>query len=133
MTSFPGAEPGVKHRPRPVIRFLGQEEASGGPFALLGLSPQSCTDELVLSALDRQIERIDHHAECDTPEADEVRLALHAAAAQLLDPIVRRHLIARWTGKKAPAAAPAPRQARPGTVGATPGVAPTPAAVMSPL
>lgn len=84
-------------RRRPVERFLGPDEAAGGPFALLGLNPHICTDELVLSALDRQIERVARHPECDTPEADEVRLALHAAAAQLLDPAVRKHLIARWS------------------------------------
>ncbi len=99
-------EPGVRQRPRPIARFLGDEEAAGGPFAVLGLSPTACTDDLVLSALDRQIERIDRHPECDTPEADEVRLALHAAAAQLLDPIVRRHLVAKWTGQRIAAAAP---------------------------
>lgn len=85
-------------RIKPIARFLGEEEAAGGPFALLGVSPRACTDELVLSGLDRQVERVNLHAECDTPEADEVRLALHAAAAQLLDPVVRRHLIMRWGG-----------------------------------
>ncbi len=94
-------------RIKPIARFLGEEEAAGGPFALLGVSPRACTDELVLSGLDRQVERVNQHAECDTPEADEVRLALHAAAAQLLDPVVRRHLIMRWGGV-APARPPVP-------------------------
>ncbi|MBX3377484.1 MAG: hypothetical protein KF678_10835 [Phycisphaeraceae bacterium] len=98
-------------RLRPIERFLGPAEAAGGPFALLGLSPAACTDDLVLSALDRQVEKINRHPECDTPEADEVRLAVHAAAAQLLDPVVRRHLIARYSGaavRPAAVAAPAP-------------------------
>ncbi|MFN0132941.1 MAG: hypothetical protein ACKVW3_10515 [Phycisphaerales bacterium] len=85
-------------RVSPVERFLGPAEAAGGPFALLGMSPSAVSDEIVLAALDRQIERIAAHTERDTPEADEVRLALHAVAAQLLDPVVRRHLIARWGG-----------------------------------
>ncbi|MBL9030864.1 MAG: hypothetical protein JNM80_04055 [Phycisphaerae bacterium] len=90
-------------RPSPIERFLGRAEAAGGPFALLGLHPDAVSDELVLAALDRQIERVSAHPERDTPEADEVRLALHAVAAQLLDPVVRRHLVARWGGTDAPA------------------------------
>ena len=118
MTDSPRHEPGVKQRPRPIARFLGEQEAGGGPFAVLGLNPAACTDALVLSALDRQIERIDHHPECDTPEADEVRLALHAAAAQLLDPVVRRHLVAKWTGQSAPAPPPPQHGDHLGPVGA---------------
>ncbi|MEX2219098.1 MAG: hypothetical protein WD749_10105 [Phycisphaerales bacterium] len=97
-------------RVRPVEQFLGPAEATGGPFALLNLSPNDCTDGTVLDALDGQLERVNSHPQCDTPEADEVRLALHAAAAQLLDPIVRRHLIARWTGT-VPARPATPQQA----------------------
>jgi hypothetical protein len=96
-------------RSRPVERFLGPEFAMGGPFALLGVTPQACSEDLVLAGLDRQIEAVAQHPEADTPEADEVRLALHAAAAQLLDPVVRRHLIARWTRGSAPSAAPLAR------------------------
>jgi hypothetical protein len=114
-----GAQARVALAPEAVERFLGPDEAAGGPFALLGVSPAACTDELVLSALDRQVEKITRHPECDTPEADEVRLALHAAAAQLLDPVVRRHLIARWTGVKVaippPGTATAPRRTGAGT------------------
>jgi hypothetical protein len=102
------AAPRPAPRQNPVERFLGAVPGAGGPFALLGLTPESCSEDLVLTALDRQIDLISQHPECDTPEADEVRLALHAAAAQLLDPVVRRHLIARWTGKRL-APDPAPR------------------------
>ncbi|MFM9996378.1 MAG: hypothetical protein ACKVU4_11330 [Phycisphaerales bacterium] len=84
-------------RRSPIERFLGSDEAAGGPFALLGISPSACDDESILGALDRRLERVNAHVECDTPEADEVRLALHAGAAQLLDPAVRRHLVARWS------------------------------------
>ena len=87
----------ARGRHRPVERFLGPQEAAGGPFALLGISPDRCNEGSVLLALERQLDRVNAHAQCDTPEADEVRLALHAAAAQLLDPFVRRHLIARWS------------------------------------
>lgn len=112
MTSIPGARL-FDARPTPVERFLGAEEARGGPFALLGVSAHQCTDDVVLAALDRQLERVSRHPECDTPEADEVRLGLHAAAAQLLDPSVRRHLVARWTGAPiSPAPRPPPPSGR---------------------
>lgn len=102
MSRAPGqAAPGTP-RQSPIERFLGHDEAAGGPFALLSVSPATCTDENVLAALDRQLDRVAHHIECDTPEADEVRLALHAAAAQLLDPAVRRHLRKRWLNQTAP-------------------------------
>ena len=81
-------------RPSPIERFLGEAAAVPGPLNLLGLTPQTCDPEHVLTALDRQLQRVDMHPEGDTPEADEVRLALHAAAAQLLDPVVRQHLLA---------------------------------------
>ncbi len=95
-------------RPRvagPVERFLGPAHAFGGPFGLLQVAPAGLNDEIILEALDRQIDRVAQHPERDTPEADEVRLALHAAAAQLLDPIVRHHLVARW-GTQAPRIVP---------------------------
>jgi hypothetical protein len=95
----------ARGRHRPVERFLGPQEAAGGPFALLGISPDRCNEGSVLLALERQLDRVNAHAQCDTPEADEVRLALHAAAAQLLDPFVRRHLIARWSKIEASRAA----------------------------
>jgi hypothetical protein len=83
----------------PVERFLGLAEASGGPFALLGLAVTEVSDAEVLAALERQIDRVSHHREGDTPSADEVRLALHAAAAQLLDRHVRRQLVTKWGGR----------------------------------
>lgn len=82
----------------PVARFLGEAEASGGPFALLRLTPETCTDETIISALDQQLSRLAAHPQRETPEAEEVVLALHAAAAQLLDPRVRSLLAAHWRG-----------------------------------
>lgn len=78
-----------------IARFLGPEAARGGPHALLGLSPGVSSQAEILSARDRQMRRVDLHAESLSPAADEVRLALHAAAAQLLNPSVREHLRTR--------------------------------------
>jgi hypothetical protein len=79
-------------RASPIPRFL-DVSAEAGPLELLGLSPAECTPSRVEAALQRQLDRVSSHAEGDTPEADEVRLALHAGAAQLLDPEVRRTII----------------------------------------
>ncbi|HZW09117.1 MAG TPA: hypothetical protein VFF69_04370 [Phycisphaerales bacterium] len=67
-----------------VERFLGAEAAAGGVHALLGLADGEGS-EGIIAALDRRLTTLDRHPQGRTPEADEVRLALHAAAAQLLD------------------------------------------------
>ncbi len=95
----------------PVQRFLGESEARGGALALLGLDVSSVDERSVLRALNVQLARVSSHAERDTPAADEVRLALHAAAAQLLDPAVRAIVIARARGQRTPETI-APRPAR---------------------
>lgn len=107
---------------RPIEVFLGHDASSGGPYALLELDPSDCTEPLILAALDRQLGRIDRHPQGRTPAGDEVRLALHAAAAQLMDPSVRSHMLARW-GQRAAAAT----RARP--PGEHHGPPPTPVAV----
>lgn len=86
-------------------RILGLR-SDAGPLDLLGVSLSECTAARIESALERQLERVDQHPESDTPEADELRLALHTAAAQLLDPTVRSLLI-----RQAAEAAPAPLEA----------------------
>ncbi len=90
------------NRRNPVSRFFGEEAATGSPFDLLDLGADDLTDAAIVAALDRRLATLAEHVECDTPEADEVRLAMHAAAAQLLDPHVRRHLTAQWGGGSAP-------------------------------
>ncbi len=77
-------------------RFLGAEAAGGGPFAMLGISAQTPDSTSVVAALEARLNEVNAHAHSETPQADEVRLALHAAAAQLLDPVVRRHMVERW-------------------------------------
>lgn len=104
----------MTHDPRPIItRFLGASALEHGPFGLLGVPPDECEPPHIDAALQRQLDRVASHLEGDTPAADDVRLALHAAAAQLLDPRVRKHLIDRWgaawrEAERARPSAPAP-------------------------
>lgn len=81
--------------PGPVARLLGPEEAAGGPLALLGLTIDTCNDASIKAALQRQLDRVNAHPQAATPEAEQLRLSLYAAAAQLSDPNVRSHLLAR--------------------------------------
>lgn len=78
MSGVGGGERGI------VERFLGPEAAAGGMHALLGLSARAHERGTIVRALERQLTRVDGHPQSRTPEADEVRLALHAAAAQLV-------------------------------------------------
>lgn len=80
-------------RPAPIQRFFGELPASADPFDLLGIDPDACTDDAVHAALRRRLERLSAHPQSRSPEADEVRLALHVAGAQLLDARVRAELI----------------------------------------
>lgn len=85
----------------PAAKFLGPAAASGGPLELLGVAPEACNDEGIVRALQQRLSEVAAHPQGNTPEADEVRLALHAAAAQLLDPSVRGHLLSA-KGKPTP-------------------------------
>lgn len=80
----------------PVVRFLGEDAGAGGPFALLGLAHEIGSDEQVIRASNRRLHQVDCHRLRSTPDADEVRLAIHSAASQLLDPALRRELARRW-------------------------------------
>ncbi|MCB9846674.1 MAG: hypothetical protein H6811_11900 [Phycisphaeraceae bacterium] len=103
-----------------IAYFLGVPAGAGGPFALLQLDPATCTDSGIIAALELRLGQVNAHPHAETPQADEVRLALHAAAAQLLDPVVRRHMLERWGGSRAvqhAATAPAPATVRPHAIG----------------
>ncbi|MHA7813153.1 MAG: hypothetical protein ACX94C_07165 [Phycisphaerales bacterium] len=80
----------------PLVRFLGEDAGRGGPFALLGLQHQIQSDTEIHRARTRRLRQIECHPERSTPDADEVRLAVHSAATQLLDPALREQLAARW-------------------------------------
>lgn len=79
----------------PVERFLGHVDPAHGPFGLLGLRPADYDPELIREALRSRLAQLSRHRQAASTEADEVRLALHVAAAQLCDDQVRRALLAR--------------------------------------
>lgn len=104
----------------PVERFLGRVDPSHGPFGLLGLAPADYDPEVIREALRGRLLQLSRHRQAASAEADEVRLALHVAAAQLSDPEVRRAVlrqqgigegeigIGRWAGGRAEGAPEAP-------------------------
>lgn len=68
-----------------IALLLGRQASAGGPFALLGLTPDDCTQDLVIVQLQRQLARIAAHPMGTSAAADAVRAALHAAVAELLE------------------------------------------------
>ena len=80
----------------PIVAFLGSDAGQGGPFALLGLLHEIQSDQQVYQACNRRLQQIDFSRHRSTPDAAEVRLAIHAAASQLLDPTLRKQLAMRW-------------------------------------
>lgn len=85
----------------PILRFLADADLDLGPFGLLGLTPEQCEEDAIGAALGRQLARVARHPHGGAIEADEVRLALHVAAAQLRDPAVRQELIEDWSNVRA--------------------------------
>lgn len=83
--------------PSPIELFLGADAVERGPFGLLGLSVALHDDNDIVAALRTRVALVESHPQGRTPAADEARLALHAAAAQLLDPGIQRRLVERWT------------------------------------
>jgi hypothetical protein len=82
-------------KPDPISTVLGA--TAPGPFALLGLPAEDVTIQRVLGALHLRLEQVNASPHAATPAAEDVRLALHAAAAQLCDPAVRRLLLGTWS------------------------------------
>ncbi len=80
----------------PIHRILGDVDLSAGPFGLLGLPAGDVDRVRIERALRERLALIEAHPLHASPEANEVRLALHVAAAQLRDPGVRSALLARW-------------------------------------
>lgn len=75
---------------RLMEKFLGDVKAAMGPFGLLGIEPSKCDEATIVASLQSRLARVAAHPQNRTPEADQVRLALHAASAQLMDPVMRR-------------------------------------------
>lgn len=67
-----------------LVKFLGESAAPGHAFAVLGLEKLAHPDPVVLRALNQQLAKVAAHPQSSTPEADEVRMILHTAAAQLM-------------------------------------------------
>jgi hypothetical protein len=88
----------------PIERLLGPGLDDRGPFVLLGLDPLQASeaDRLVPGLLAAIMARIDGHAQAHTPEADQVRLAVHTAAAQVLEPASRAAQLRLWHPEYAP-------------------------------
>jgi len=75
-----------------AAKFLGVQGNARDPRVLLGVGAGPVTDQAVISALRGRIAQVSEHPEANSVEADEVRLALHAAAARLLDPATRKRI-----------------------------------------
>ncbi len=84
----------MTHHGDPGDTFLGIS-TSVDPFQLLGLPRRPLDDAEVLQALGARMSAIASHPRGQTHEANEVRLAVHAAAAQLLDPNLQQVLLSQ--------------------------------------
>lgn len=80
-----------------LVKFLGPEAAPGHAFAVLGLDRAAHADPVVLRALNEKLAQVAAHPQNSTPEADEVRMILHTAAAQLMS----KRLIAERASERA--------------------------------
>lgn len=98
----------------PIQRFLGAVNMEHGPYGLLNLPPRMHDAQTINKALAMQLARLARHPQGMSTEADEVRLALHVAAAQLRDPEVQREVLVECSypirgPEHAPQATPAAR------------------------
>lgn len=104
---------------RPIARqFLGSESIA--PLDLLGLRPADFAEaarepemlrRVLESRLAARLEVVSLHPQALTPEADDLRMALHAAAAQLEDPALREWALAGGAQQHVDLSAPIPASA----------------------
>ncbi|MGP1272602.1 MAG: hypothetical protein ACTS22_04660 [Phycisphaerales bacterium] len=90
-----------------VERILGVS-ANAGPFTMLDLEVRDLDDAEIIDALGRRMKQVAQHPLSESAEGNEVRLALHAAAARLLDPAVRRAMLLRAGAVSSPPTASRP-------------------------
>ncbi|MBS0191615.1 MAG: hypothetical protein U0573_11165 [Phycisphaerales bacterium] len=93
-----GVRQSSRGRADPVALFFGP--TGSGPFALLGVDARPMDSADVLEVLHRRLDQLAGHPQSATPAAEEVRLALHSAAAQLCDPALQELLLQQWGGSK---------------------------------
>ena len=79
-----------------IAEFLGEDAGIGGPFALLGVPHEFGGQAQLALAVRRRLLQLGRHPLHLTPGADEVRLAIHTASAQLANPDLRAALAERW-------------------------------------
>ncbi len=79
-----------------LAEYLGEGAEIGGPYAVLGLKHTPISEAMILNACQARLSQINDHPRSNTPKADEVRMAVHAAASQLLDPQLRIELAKLW-------------------------------------
>lgn len=97
----------------PIVAIL-RVGNPGNPFEVLGLPVGPVSESDVIDALAERMRLIAVHPLSETPEGNEVRLAVHAAAAQLLDSAIRSALLERAGIVESRAKLPrTPRAARP--------------------
>lgn len=85
----------MKQREAPLERFLGKVDPAQGPFGVLGLEVREYSAREINQAVRVRMLQVDRHPQRDSVEADEVRLAIHVSAAQVLDPAIRAAMLDR--------------------------------------
>ncbi|MGP1345704.1 MAG: hypothetical protein ACTS3F_03435 [Phycisphaerales bacterium] len=99
----------------PLAIFLPGVKPGDGPFALLGVETDRCDAASIDAALRRRLAAIDAHPQRNTPEADELRAALHSAAAHLHHPAIRAAAQHRFNAPAPTRATSAPPTQAPAT------------------
>lgn len=103
-------------------------------FEILGVDVAERTPERIVAALQDQLAKLNSHADADTPEADQLRMTLHAAAADAIRDVLSTRAAEAGAGEPLsviepePSPAPAPRPVAPSAPAPTRPAAVQPAA-----